>query len=232
MKYEKIAKAIFLERPNRFVARVLLNGREETVHVKNTGRCRELLIPGKAEVYLEDCGEKISRKTRYSLIAVKKGDQIINMDSQAPNRVAGEWLQKGGLGQLSLLRPESTFGKSRFDFYYEREKGRAGYLEVKGVTLEENGIVRFPDAPTERGVRHLEELILAKNEGFEAAVLFVIQMERVKCFEPNWVTQPAFGEALCRAEAAGVKLLAHACRVTADSLTLAEAVPMNLKRSI
>lgn len=229
MKYEKIAEAIFLERPNRFVARVLLNGREETVHVKNTGRCRELLIPGKAEVYLEDCGEKKSRKTRYSLIAVKKGDRIINMDSQAPNRVVGEWLQKGGFGELSLLRPERTFGKSRFDFYYEREKGEAGYLEVKGVTLEENGIVRFPDAPTLRGVRHLEELILAKREGYEATVLFVIQMEHVKCFAPNWVTQPAFGEALCRAEAAGVKLLAYACRVTADSLTLAEAVPINLR---
>lgn len=229
MKYERIAEAVFLERPNRFVARVLLDGREETVHVKNTGRCRELLLPGEATVYLEDCGERENRKTRYSLVAVRKGERIVNMDSQAPNRVAAEWLRAGGLGELSLIAPERTFGKSRFDFYYERESGAAGYLEVKGVTLEENGVVRFPDAPTERGVKHLEELIQAKKEGYEAAVLFVIQMEHVKYFAPNWQTHQAFGEALCRAEAAGVKILAYDCRVAADSLVLAEAVPVCLK---
>lgn len=228
MKYEKIAEALFLERPNRFIARVRLEGREETVHVKNTGRCRELLLPDQTKVYLEDCRGRENRKTEYSLIAAQKGSRLINMDSQAPNQVAAEWLQDGGMGRLSRIVRERTYGKSRFDFYYERDNGKSGFLEVKGVTLEKEGVALFPDAPTERGVKHVEELIQAKKEGYEAAVLFVIQMEDVKRFEPNWETHPAFGQALREAANAGVEILAHACRVTADSLVLAEAVPVCL----
>lgn len=228
MKYDKIAEALFLERPNRFVARVRLEGREETVHVKNTGRCRELLLPGKTKVYLEDCRGRENRKTGYSLIAAEKEGRIVNMDSQAPNQVAAEWLQDGGMGSLSRIVRERTYGKSRFDFYYERDNGKSGFLEVKGVTLEKEGVALFPDAPTERGVKHVEELIWAKEEGYEAAILFVIQMEAVKHFTPNWETHPAFGQALCRAEAAGVEILAHTCRVTVDSLALDEAVPVRL----
>lgn len=228
MKYEKIAEALFLERPNRFVARVQLEGREETVHVKNTGRCRELLLPGKTKVYLEDCRGRENRKTGYSLIAAEKEGRIVNMDSQAPNQVAAEWLQDGGMGALSRIVREQTYGKSRFDFYYERDDGKSGFLEVKGVTLEKEGVALFPDAPTERGVKHVEELIRAKEEGYEAAILFVIQMEAVQSFTPNWETHPAFGQALRQAEAAGVEILAHICRVTADSLDLDTAVPVRL----
>lgn len=232
MKYDKIAEAVFLERPNRFTARVRLNGKEETVHVKNTGRCRELLVPGRTKVYLEDCREKENRKTGYSLIAAEKGAQLVNMDSQAPNRVAEEWLQAGGMGSLSRIVRERTYGKSRFDFYYERGNGKSGYLEVKGVTLEKKGVALFPDAPTERGVKHIEELIQAKKEGYEAAILFVIQMKNVKQFVPNWETHPVFGQALCRAAAEGVNILAYDCRVTADSLLMAEKVPVCLDARI
>lgn len=232
MKYDKIAEALFLERPNRFTARVWLDGREETVHVKNTGRCRELLLPGRTKVYLEDCREKENRKTGYSLIAAEKGARLINMDSQAPNQVAEEWLRVGGMGPLSRIVRERIYGKSRFDFYYERENGISGYLEVKGVTLEKEGVALFPDAPTERGVKHVEELIQARKEGYEAAILFVIQMKDVKQFVPNWETHPAFGQALCNAAAAGVDILAYDCRVTVDSLSLAEAVPVCLAEPI
>lgn len=228
MKYDKIVEALFLERPNRFVAQVRLEGREETVHVKNTGRCRELLLPGKTKVYLEDCQGRENRKTGYSLIAAEKEGRIVNMDSQAPNQAASEWLQDGGMGSLSQIVRERTYGKSRFDFYYERDNGKSGFLEVKGVTLEKEGVALFPDAPTERGVKHVEELIRAKKEGYEAAILFVIQMEAVKQFTPNWETHPAFGRALCRAKDAGVEILAHACRVTADSLVLDATVPVRL----
>ncbi len=228
MKYDKIAEALFLERPNRFVARVRLEGREETVHVKNTGRCRELLLPGKTKVFLEDCRGRENRKTGYSLIAAEKEGRIVNMDSQAPNQVTEEWLQSGGIGSLSRIVRERTYGKSRFDFYYERENGKSGFLEVKGVTLEKDGVALFPDAPTQRGIKHVEELLQAREEGYEAAILFVIQMEAVKYFVPNWETHPAFAEALCRAAEAGVKILAHSCRVAADSLTLDAAVPVHL----
>ena len=232
MKYDKIVEALFLERPNRFTARVQLDGREETVHVKNTGRCRELLLPGRTRVYLEDCREKENRKTGYSLIAAEKGARLINMDSQAPNQVAEEWLQAGGMGSLTRIVRERTYGKSRFDFYYERENGISGYLEVKGVTLEKEGVALFPDAPTERGVKHVEELIQARKEGYEAAILFVIQMKDVKQFVPNWETHPAFGQALYKAAAAGVDILAYDCRVTADSLLLDEAVPVYLEEQV
>lgn len=230
MKYEKIAEALFLERPNRFTARVRLENREETVHVKNTGRCRELLLPGRTKVYLEDCRGRENRKTGYSLIAAEKEGCIVNMDSQAPNQAAAEWLREGGMGSLSRIVRERTYGKSRFDFYYERENGKSGFLEVKGVTLEKEGAALFPDAPTQRGVKHLEELMRAKAEGYEAAVLFVIQMETVKQFFPNWETHPAFARTLCRAADAGVEILAYACQVTADSMEIAKAVPVSLEQ--
>ena len=168
MQYQNVKKAVFLRRPNRFIAQVELEGKEETVHVKNTGRCRELLVPG-VTVYLED-GGRPGRKTRYDLIAVEKGDRLINMDAQAPNKVFGEWAASGGFRTgLSLLRPETTWGNSRFDFYWESLEGkRKGFVEVKGVTLEEGGAVYFPDAPTERGVKHVEERVACRKAGYEA----------------------------------------------------------------
>ena len=215
-----------MSRPNRFVARVEVDGAEAVCHVKNTGRCRELLVPG-ARIYLEACG-KPGRKTDFDLIAVEKGERLINMDAQAPNRVFGEWARAGRfIPGLTLLRPETTFGGSRFDFYWEAP-GRRGFVEVKGVTLEEGGAVYFPDAPTQRGVKHLEGLAACLAEGYEAAVCFVIQMAQADFFAPNDRTHPAFGQALRGAAQAGVQVLAHACTVTPDSLTLAQAVPVRL----
>ena len=196
MKYEQIVLGRFLERPNRFIAYVEIPGvsDREKVHVKNTGRCKELLTPG-AEVYLEK-GTNSNRSTDYDLVAVRKGNRLINMDSQAPNKVVGEWLSKEELiSNISLIKPETTWGSSRFDFYVE-SLGRKAFIEVKGVTLEEDGVVRFPDAPSERAVKHVEELIAAKKAGYQVYVIFVIQMKDVKYFMPNWQTQPAFGEAL------------------------------------
>ena len=228
MQYQTVKKAAFLRRPNRFIAQVMLEGAEETVHVKNTGRCRELLVPG-ATVYLEDCGRP-ERKTRYDLIAVEKGDRLINMDAQAPNKVFGEWAAAGGFRDgLTLLRPETTWGNSRFDFYWESsENGRKGFVEVKGVTLEENSAAYFPDAPTERGVKHVEELITCRAAGYEAALFLVVQMEGVAFWSPNDRTHPAFGEAVRRAAAAGVEILCRDCHVTPDSLTMGEPVEIHL----
>lgn len=227
MQYQSVRPGRFLSRPNRFIAKVLLDGVEEVVHVKNTGRCRELLVPG-ATVYLA-LGDNLNRKTRYDLIAVEKGHLMVNMDSQATNRVFGEW---AGAGQfrpgLTLLRPETVWGNSRFDFYWEDAAGRKGFVEVKGVTLEDQGHARFPDAPTLRGVKHLEELALCRAEGYEATVCFVLQMGGMKDFAPNDVTHPAFGDALRRAAAAGVEVLAMECAVTPDSLTIAAPVPVKL----
>lgn len=226
MQYGKILPARFLSRPNRFVARVEAEGEELVCHVKNTGRCRELLVPG-ATVWLEESPNP-SRKTKFDLIAVEKGDRLINMDAQAPNKVFGEWAAAGGFREgLTLLRPETTYGSSRFDFYWESSKSR-GFVEVKGVTLEEDGIVRFPDAPTLRGVKHLDELVKAHEAGYEAAVCFVIQMENVRWFAPNDVTHPEFGQALRRAAAAGVEILAMDCAVTPQSLTIGKSVPIRL----
>lgn len=226
MQYQSIKKGIFLNRPNRFIAHVETDGREEVAHVKNTGRCKELLVPG-AAVYLEESGNP-ARKTRYDLIAVEKGGLLVNMDAQAPNKVFQEWAEGGGfLAGLTLLRPETTWGSSRFDFYWEAGD-RRGFVEVKGVTLEENGHARFPDAPTERGVKHLEELIRCRGAGYEAAVCFVIQMAGMKDFAPNDVTHPAFGEALRRAAAAGVAVLAMECDVAPERLTIARAVEVCL----
>ncbi|MCI7159869.1 MAG: DNA/RNA nuclease SfsA [Flintibacter sp.] len=226
MQYGKILPARFLSRPNRFVARVEAEGEELVCHVKNTGRCRELLVPG-ATVWLEESPNP-SRKTKFDLIAVEKGDRLINMDAQAPNKVFGEWAAAGGFREgLTLLRPETTYGSSRFDFYWESSKSR-GFVEVKGVTLEEDGVVRFPDAPTLRGVKHLDELVKAHEAGYEAAVCFVIQMENVRWFAPNDVTHPEFGQALRRAAQAGVEILAMDCAVTPQSLTMGKSVPIRL----
>lgn len=226
MQYGKILPARFLARPNRFVARVEAEGQEFICHVKNTGRCRELLVPG-ATVWLEE-SRNPNRKTKFDLIAVEKGARLINMDAQAPNQVFGEWAKAGGFREgLTLLRPETTYGSSRFDFYWESSKKR-GFVEVKGVTLEEDGVVRFPDAPTLRGVKHLEELVKAHEAGYEAAVCFVIQMEDVQYFAPNDATHPEFGQALRRAAAAGVEVLALDCAVTPQSLTMGKPVPIKL----
>lgn len=218
-----------MQRPNRFIAHVLLDGKEVICHVKNTGRCGELLIPGKTKVYVEDHGENTNRKTRYSLITVKKGERLVNMDSQAPNKVAREWLEAGEIGELEKVVPERIFGQSRLDFYYETVDGRNGFMEVKGVTLEQDAVVSFPDAPTERGIKHLEELIAIKNHGYEARVLFVVQMEDVKYFCPNDERHKAFGDALRKAAEAGVIVEAITCRVTPDSLEYGERVPVVLE---
>ena len=227
MQYAHVRPAVFQARPNRFVARVLLDGKEETVHVKNTGRCRELLVPG-ARVYLAE-GDNPARKTRYDLVAVEKGELLVNLDSQAPNKVFAQWARSGGFRPgLTLLRPETTWGNSRFDFYWEDAAGQRGFVEVKGVTLEEEGHVRFPDAPTLRGVKHLEELVRARAEGYETAVCFVVQMEGMVDFAPNDATHPAFGAALRRAAAAGVTVLAMECAVTPGSLAIRRPIPVRL----
>lgn len=226
MQYGKILPARFLARPNRFVARVEAEGQELVCHVKNTGRCRELLVPG-ATVWLEESPNP-NRKTKFDLIAVEKGARLINMDAQAPNQVFGEWATSGHFREgLTLLRPETTYGSSRFDFYWESSRSR-GFVEVKGVTLEEDGVVRFPDAPTLRGVKHLEELVKAHEAGYEAAVCFVIQMGDVRYFAPNDATHPEFGQALRKAAAAGVEVLAMDCAVTPQTLTMGKPVPIKL----
>ncbi|MBD5150898.1 MAG: DNA/RNA nuclease SfsA [Oscillibacter sp.] len=218
MRYNAVEKARFLSRPNRFIAHVDLNGRTEVCHVKNTGRCRELLTPG-AAVYLERSLNP-ARKTKYDLIAVEKGELLINMDAQAPNKVFGEWAAAGNfLPGLTLIRPEYTWEDSRFDFLLEDAKGKI-FVEVKGVTLEEDGEVRFPDAPTERGVKHLRGLTRAAAQGCRAAVFFVIQMKGPTRFRPNDKTHPAFGGALREAAQNGVGVYAYDCRVTPDSLEL------------
>ena len=226
MHYPNVCPGRFLARPNRFIAQVEIDGQEETVHVKNTGRCKELLVPG-CTVYLTR-SDNPARKTKYDLVAVQKGDLLINMDSQAPNHAAQEWLAAGGLGPLTLLKPECRYDQSRFDFYFEA-KDRKAFLEVKGVTLEEHGIVRFPDAPTQRGARHIHELIKCQEEGYDAYLLFVIQMEGVKYFSPNSQTQPEFATALLEAQAAGVKLLAYDCHITPDTMIILNKVKIILK---
>lgn len=233
MKYEKIVAAKFISRSNRFVAKVLLNGEEVFVHVKNTGRCRELLVPD-AVVYLEDFTlRKGKRKLLYDLVAVRKGDLLINMDSQAPNKVAGEALKSGiiklyGMSELTIIHPEKVYESSRFDFYIEGRNGEKGFVEVKGVTLENDGIVSFPDAPTERGVKHINELAHAHEKGYHCYVLFVIQMSGARKFVPNDVTHKAFGDALRYAAQNGVDILAYECMVTPDSLKITSPIPIKL----
>lgn len=225
MKYENMVPGKFLCRPNRFVAHVQIDGNVQIVHVKNTGRCRELLPEG-VQVWCEK-NDAPNRKTKYDLICVQKGDRLINMDSQAPNAAAGEWLRGGGLPDVHQVRSEVKFANSRFDFAFQKE-GKPCFMEVKGVTLENDGICAFPDAPTLRGAKHLRELIQAAQAGYGAYVLFVIQMENVQCLRPNDATDPEFGEALRQAERAGVRLLAMDCRVTPDGMTLRKAVPICL----
>lgn len=227
MVYSKVIPGIFLSRPNRFIAHVLVEGKEEIVHVKNTGRCKELLRPG-VTVYLYCPPEGGSRKTKYDLIAVRKGERLVNMDSQVPNVVAEEWLRK--CLPRATIRREVTFGASRFDFCIETE-GKTAFLEVKGVTLEENDIAMFPDAPTERGLKHLKELIRCKELGYEAAVLFVVKMKGIRSFRPNDRTHPAFGEALRQAYAAGVRILVMDCLVEENGLTIHSPIVADLSPS-
>ena len=226
MQYRNITAGRFIDRPNRFIAHVEVEGRIQVVHVKNTGRCKELLVSG-ATVYLEGSSDP-KRKTAWDLVAVEKGEWLINMDSQAPNKVFGEWVAGGGfLPGVTLIRPETRYGNSRFDFYVEAD-GKGHFIEVKGVTLEEDGIVRFPDAPTERGVKHVEELIRAREDGYESWICFVIQMSGVKRFEPNDRTHPEFGAALRRAKQAGVHILAVDCQVAPGSVFVREQVQIHL----
>lgn len=225
MEYNNICVGRFLNRPNRFVAQVELGGVSETVHVKNTGRCRELLVPG-ATVYCQRSSNP-QRKTKYDLITVEKNGRLINMDSQAPNAAAFEWLRSGGLGELEQLQPETVHGDSRFDFSFLKD-GRRCFLEVKGVTLEDHNVCAFPDAPTQRGTKHLRGLIRAAQEGFGAYVLFVIQMEGAVSLRPNEKTDPDFAAALRDASQSGVRILAMDCRVTPDSMALRLTVPVLL----
>lgn len=225
MKYGKMVLGKFLTRPNRFIAHVEIEGKQEVCHVKNTGRCRELLPPG-AQVWCEVAGNP-ARKTKFDLITVKKGHRLINMDSQAPNAAVKEWLSAGELGAVENLRPETVHGGSRFDFSFTLE-GRPCLLEVKGVTLETGGVCAFPDAPTERGARHLRELAQAAREGYGAYVLFVIQMSDVQFLHPNDATDPEFGLALREAAAAGVQVMAMDCRVEIDGMTIGKPVEVLL----
>ena len=243
MQYKHIHKAIFLDRPNRFIAHVLLEGKIQTVHVKNTGRCKELLVPG-AAVYLEE-GDNPARKTKYDLITVEKvvTDErtasqktiLINMDSQAPNKVAAEWISnnKAYFPNLTLLKPEYTLGDSRFDFYAEYEDNdglhHKSLIEVKGCTLEKDGVALFPDAPTLRGLKHVRELsTLSKSGEYECMVLIIVQMKGCKFFTPNRETHADFADALKEAKAAGVKIIAVECDVTPDTLLAKDEIEVKL----
>ena len=225
MKYTDMVPGTFIKRPNRFIAHVEIDGQEQIVHVKNTGRCRELLPEG-AEVYCQHF-DSPTRKTAYDLITVRKGNLLINMDSQVPNAAAKEWLSAGGLGEIQDLRAETIHGDSRFDFSFTKD-GKPCFLEVKGVTLETDGVCAFPDAPTERGTKHLHGLTRAIAEGYGAYILFVIQMSPVQYLHPNDDTDPAFGKALREAAAAGVQILAMDCKVDIDEMTIQNPVPVKL----
>lgn len=229
MKYSNIKKGVFIDRPNRFIAHVRIDGIIETVHVKNTGRCAELLKEGTI-VYVQDSMNP-KRKTRWDLIAVQKGCRMVNIDSQVPNKAVKEWLEAGNLfHDITLIRPEYTYGNSRIDLYVEAGE-RKLLIEVKGVTLEENSVVRFPDAPSERAVKHVTELKKAAEEGYETYVFFVIQMKGVRYFTPNTDTHPQFAEALREAAGLGVRLLAYDCEVTEDSILVSQEVPVVLNAS-
>lgn len=226
MEYGIMKEGVFLERPNRFLARVQIDGKEEICHVKNTGRCRELLRPS-VRVWCEQA-DNSKRKTRYSLVKVEKDGQIVNMDSQAPNKAALEWVAAGGLGFMpERIQPEVRCGDSRLDLYFEHA-GAGAFMEVKGVTLESGGAARFPDAPTQRGAKHLRLLQRIAEEGTQAYVLFVVQMRRVNSLSPNWQTDPVFSRALCDAAAAGVHVLAVCCDVTETGMRIAQRIPVVL----
>lgn len=226
MRYPNMKEGVFLKRPNRFIAHVEVDGNVEICHVKNTGRCRELLTEG-ARVIVQECDHP-GRKTKYDLISVWKGERLVNMDSQAPNKVFKEWAETSGyFKELRLIKPEQKYGNSRFDFYLETES-RKVFVEVKGVTLEEDGVVRFPDAPTERGVKHLNELMACLEEGYEALVVFIVQMKGVRHFEPNDAMHPEFGEALRRLSQRGGRVIAVDCFVTESALEAGERVEVIL----
>lgn len=228
MRYDNIHKGKFLSRPNRFIANVEIDGKAEVCHVKNTGRCKELLVEG-CTVWLEHSDSE-SRKTAFDLVAVEKGDRLINMDSQAPNKAVGEWLrEKNPFGEGFSVYPEKKYGNSRFDFYLESQD-RKIFMEVKGCTLEKDGVVLFPDAPTLRGVKHIEELAHCLDEGYEAYIMILVQMSDVKYFTPNYDTHPEFGEALEKASRKGVKILCYDCNVTHDSMTVGKPVKVKLGR--
>lgn len=228
MKYENIKEGRFISRPNRFIAYVEVDGKEEVVHVKNTGRCKELLVPG-TKVFLEE-SKNPARKTKYDLVAVYKGDVLVNMDSQAPNKVFYEWA-KTYFGDEATLRPETKYKNSRFDCYIE-SKGRKIFAEVKGVTLEENGVASFPDAPTERGIKHIEELIAAVGEGYEAYIFFVVQMKGIKYFTPNYKTHRAFAESLIKAKENGVNIVCVDCKVSESELIIDEFIEVILEENV
>lgn len=228
MRYTNIHKGTFISRPNRFIANVMIDGREEVCHVKNTGRCRELLVEG-CTVWLEHSDSE-SRKTAFDLVAVEKGHRLINMDSQAPNKAVVEWLrEKKPFGEGFCVYPERKYGNSRFDFYMESQD-RKIFMEVKGCTLEKDGVVLFPDAPTLRGVKHIRELSRCLDEGYEAYIMILVQMSDVKYFTPNYYTHPEFGEALEKAAQKGVKILCYDCDVTPDSMTVGKPIEVKLGR--
>ena len=224
MEYKNTVKGSFVSRPNRFIAEVDIDGERQLCHVKNTGRCKELLTDGSTVILEKSLNPH--RKTKYDLIAVYKEGRLINMDSFAPNLAAAEFLPVMFPG-VTFVKPECRHESSRFDFYFEHD-GKKAFLEVKGVTLEEKGVVKFPDAPTERGIKHLNELARCVEQGFEAYVLFVVQMEEVKYFTPNYSTHREFGEALVQAEKAGVRLLVYDCKVTESSMRLNKPVKIIL----
>ena len=229
MKYNKIIEGIFIKRANRFIAQVRIHGEEETVHVKNTGRCKELLVPG-AKVILEDCSHQRNRKTKYSLIAVWKGNLLVNMDSQVPNAVVFEAIAKNkikGLENINYLKREVTFRRSRYDLYFEsgREKG---FIEIKGVTLEEKGICMFPDAPTERGTKHVLEMIEAVKEGYIGILFFLVQMKGPKLFQLNWQMDPVFSEAVNAAKEKGVQVIAYDSVVVENNIQIGDPVEILL----
>ena len=226
MKYKEVVKGSFVDRPNRFIAHVKINGEIQTVHVKNTGRCKELLTEG-TTVYVQK-SDNPARKTKYDLITVVKNGMLINMDSQAPNKVFGEWVSQGNFAaNVDLIKPECKYGTSRFDFYIEAG-GRKIFAEIKGVTLEEEGIVMFPDAPTERGIKHIKELCECVKNGYEGYIFFIIQMEQCKYFTPNKATHPEFAEALKKASECGVNIKAMNCNVTEDELKILKEVEIKL----
>ena len=229
MKYKKIIEGIFIERPNRFIAQVLIDDIEETVHVKNTGRCRELLIPG-AKVILEDCSDNPNRKTRYSLIAVYKGDILINMDSQVPNAVVFESIKENcipAIGKINSIKREVTYQNSRFDIYFETDN-KKGFIEVKGVTLESDSIAMFPDAPTQRGTKHVLEMVKAVEEGYTGIIFFLIQMKGPKEFRLNWEMDKEFSEAVRFANENGVTIMAYDSIVDEDSIELGKPIALDL----
>ncbi len=228
MKYQSIVEGKFISRPNRFIAHVEISGKEEICHVKNTGRCRELLIPG-VKVFLEE-SKNPARKTKYDLVAVYKEYTLVNIDSQAPNKVFYEWA-KEYFGESAVLRPETKYKNSRFDCYIEVGE-RKIFAEVKGVTLEEKGVAKFPDAPTERGIKHIEELIDTVENGYEAYIFFVVQMKGVSYFTPNYNTHRAFGEALVRAKKSGVNIVCIDCNVMPDTLKIDDFVDVILEEDL